>query len=106
MPKRAIQKTKATSPFSALLAQVKGPAVRDFQWRPESYASAKRVLKNALIELYKLLGYIKSFRTLNQTGFAKILKKYEKVTASLQSNSVVLIRSFSRPLGFRALLNS
>jgi SPX domain protein involved in polyphosphate accumulation len=52
----------------------------DRQFRPEAYAAAKKSLKAALLEEYKLLNYIKSYRIINRTGFSKILKKFEKST--------------------------
>ncbi|KAI5056420.1 hypothetical protein GOP47_0028238 [Adiantum capillus-veneris] len=41
---------------------------------------AERTLRDACQELYRGLGYLRRFSTLNATGFAKILKKYDKKT--------------------------
>ncbi|OMO83035.1 hypothetical protein CCACVL1_11592 [Corchorus capsularis] len=41
---------------------------------------AEKMIKGALIELYKGLGYLKTFRHLNMLAFIKILKKFDKVT--------------------------
>ncbi|GAB4840233.1 Phosphate transporter PHO1 1 [Ancistrocladus abbreviatus] len=41
---------------------------------------AEKMIKGALIELYKGLGYLKSYRNLNMLVFVKILKKFDKVT--------------------------
>ncbi|GAA5978749.1 hypothetical protein JCM11641_006165 [Rhodosporidiobolus odoratus] len=49
--------------------------------RPEEYTNARSKLKLATFEYYRLLGMLKSYRVLNRTGFAKALKKYEKITA-------------------------
>ncbi|XP_059447547.1 phosphate transporter PHO1 homolog 1 [Corylus avellana] len=41
---------------------------------------AEKMIKGAFIELYKGLGYLKTYRNLNMLAFAKILKKFDKVT--------------------------
>ncbi|XP_065880184.1 phosphate transporter PHO1 homolog 1 [Euphorbia lathyris] len=41
---------------------------------------AEKMIKGALIELYKGLGYLKTYRNLNMLAFMKILKKFDKVT--------------------------
>ncbi|KAH7569903.1 hypothetical protein JRO89_XS05G0016200 [Xanthoceras sorbifolium] len=41
---------------------------------------AEKMIKKALIELYKGLGYLKTYRNLNMLAFIKILKKFDKVT--------------------------
>ncbi|XP_058183031.1 phosphate transporter PHO1 homolog 1 [Rhododendron vialii] len=41
---------------------------------------AEKMIRGAFIELYKGLGYLKTFRNLNILAFMKILKKLEKVT--------------------------
>ncbi|KAL2559365.1 Phosphate transporter PHO1-like protein 1 [Forsythia ovata] len=41
---------------------------------------AEKMIKGALVELYKGLGYLKTYRNLNMLAFAKILKKFDKVT--------------------------
>ncbi|XP_076914938.1 phosphate transporter PHO1 homolog 1-like [Bidens hawaiensis] len=41
---------------------------------------AENMIRGALIELYKGLGYLKTYRNLNMLAFAKILKKFDKVT--------------------------
>ncbi|KAK9118848.1 hypothetical protein Scep_016941 [Stephania cephalantha] len=40
---------------------------------------AEKMIKGALIELYKGLGYLKTYRHLNMLAFVKILKKFDKV---------------------------
>ncbi|CAD6893916.1 unnamed protein product [Tilletia controversa] len=47
---------------------------------PERYRSAKKKMKAAVLEEYRLLELIKDFRTLNRTALAKILKKLQKQT--------------------------
>lgn len=47
---------------------------------PENYVAARRKLKVAMWEFYRFLGYVKSYRLLNRTGFSKVTKKMEKVT--------------------------
>ncbi|KAK9277518.1 hypothetical protein L1049_007062 [Liquidambar formosana] len=41
---------------------------------------AEKMIKGAFIELYKGLGYLKTYRHLNMLAFVKILKKFDKVT--------------------------
>ncbi|XWS64380.1 hypothetical protein CRYUN_Cryun06bG0181400 [Craigia yunnanensis] len=41
---------------------------------------AEKMIKGAFIELYKGLGYLKTYRHLNMLAFIKILKKFDKVT--------------------------
>ncbi|XP_057961513.1 phosphate transporter PHO1 homolog 1 [Malania oleifera] len=41
---------------------------------------AEKMIKRASIELYKGLGYLKTYRNLNMLAFVKILKKLDKVT--------------------------
>ncbi|KAL5553538.1 hypothetical protein UlMin_040939 [Ulmus minor] len=41
---------------------------------------AEKMIKGAFVELYKGLGYLKTYRTLNMLAFIKILKKFDKVT--------------------------
>ncbi|KAL3831111.1 hypothetical protein ACJIZ3_019913 [Penstemon smallii] len=41
---------------------------------------AEKMIKGAFIELYKGLGYLKTYRQLNMLAFVKILKKFDKVT--------------------------
>ncbi|KAE8716052.1 Phosphate transporter PHO1-like protein 1 [Hibiscus syriacus] len=41
---------------------------------------AEKMIKGAFVELYKGLGYLKTYRHLNMLAFIKILKKFEKVT--------------------------
>ncbi|GAA5959606.1 hypothetical protein JCM3765_007215 [Sporobolomyces pararoseus] len=49
--------------------------------RPEEYTQARSKLKLATFEYYRYLGMLKSYRVLNRTGFAKGVKKFEKVTS-------------------------
>ncbi|GJN28846.1 hypothetical protein PR202_gb17018 [Eleusine coracana subsp. coracana] len=42
---------------------------------------AGKMIRGALVELYKGLGYLRTYRTLNMMAFVKILKKFDKVTA-------------------------
>ncbi|KAG6654017.1 phosphate transporter PHO1 homolog 1-like [Carya illinoinensis] len=41
---------------------------------------AEKMIRGAFVELYKGLGYLKSYRNLNMLAFIKILKKFDKVT--------------------------
>ncbi|CAG8535019.1 5601_t:CDS:2 [Cetraspora pellucida] len=50
-------------------------------WRPPSIEEQKIRLKRRTIELFVWLSELKSFVSLNRTGFSKILKKYDKITS-------------------------
>ncbi|CAG8652059.1 6414_t:CDS:2, partial [Cetraspora pellucida] len=50
-------------------------------WRQPSIEEQKIRLKRRTIELFVWLSELKSFVSLNRTGFSKILKKYDKVTS-------------------------
>ncbi|KAK1302901.1 Phosphate transporter PHO1-3 [Acorus calamus] len=41
---------------------------------------AEKMIKGAFVELYKGLGYLTNYRSLNMMAFVKILKKFDKVT--------------------------
>ncbi|KAK4780877.1 hypothetical protein SAY87_016983 [Trapa incisa] len=41
---------------------------------------AEKMIRRALVELYKGLGYLNTYRNLNMLAFVKILKKFDKVT--------------------------
>ncbi|XP_066305942.1 LOW QUALITY PROTEIN: phosphate transporter PHO1-1-like [Miscanthus floridulus] len=41
---------------------------------------AEKMIKRAFVELYKGLGYLATYRSLNMMAFVKILKKFEKIT--------------------------
>lgn len=45
-----------------------------------SYPYAKRKLKEAIFEYYRMLSLVQSYRVLNRTAFRKITKKFSKVT--------------------------
>ncbi|KIY70705.1 SPX-domain-containing protein [Cylindrobasidium torrendii FP15055 ss-10] len=47
---------------------------------PEDYANAKKKLKKAVTEHYRVLEMLHNYRVLNLTGFRKALKKFEKTT--------------------------
>jgi SPX domain protein involved in polyphosphate accumulation len=44
-----------------------------------SYNVARNRLKKAITEYYRSLEFLKSYKSLNETGFQKILKKFDKV---------------------------
>ena len=48
-------------------------------WNSASLKHPKSLLVKQLVDIYVTLSELKSFVELNQTGFGKVLKKYEKV---------------------------
>ncbi|KAF8723961.1 hypothetical protein HU200_020962 [Digitaria exilis] len=50
---------------------------------------AEKMIRGAFVELYRGLGYLATYRSLNMMAFVKILKKFDKVTGS-QALSVYL----------------
>ncbi|KAL1923529.1 uncharacterized protein VTP21DRAFT_8509 [Calcarisporiella thermophila] len=51
----------------------------DFVEQTINYRMAKSRIKHAMVEFYRGLEMLKNYRTLNQMGFAKILKKFDKI---------------------------
>ncbi|CAI2167488.1 1871_t:CDS:2 [Funneliformis geosporum] len=58
-----------------------------YLWTPSSLDNQKIRLKKRTIELFVWLSELKSFVSLNYTGFSKILKKYDKITNSRLKSS-------------------
>jgi len=53
------------------------------------YKASRRRLKKAIFEFYRGVEMLQKYRLLNRTGFAKILKKFDKVR--WYSNDVLYI---------------
>ncbi|KAL2347458.1 hypothetical protein Fmac_001458 [Flemingia macrophylla] len=58
-----------------------GPEGANIHLNRSNLHHAEKMIKGGFIELYKGLGYLKVYRTLNMLAFIKILKKFDKVTA-------------------------
>ncbi|GLT91724.1 hypothetical protein SLE2022_095980 [Rubroshorea leprosula] len=56
------------------------PEGRKLHFNKTKVHHAEKMIKGAIIELYKALGYLKTYRHLNMLAFIKILKKFDKVT--------------------------
>ncbi|KAK2994359.1 hypothetical protein RJ640_017871 [Escallonia rubra] len=52
---------------------------------------AEKMIRGALIELYKGLGYLKTYRHLNMLAFVKILKKFDKVSDGVTTKQALPI---------------
>ncbi|KAJ4818093.1 Phosphate transporter PHO1 1 [Rhynchospora pubera] len=52
---------------------------------------AEKMIRGAYIELYKGLGYLKTYRNLNMLAFVKILKKFDKVTQKQVSSTYLKV---------------
>ncbi|GFQ01371.1 phosphate transporter pho1 homolog 1 [Phtheirospermum japonicum] len=57
-----------------------GPEGNKLHVNKKKLHHAEKMIKGAFIELYKGLGYLKTYRNLNMLAFVKILKKFDKVT--------------------------
>ena len=55
------------------------------------FSENRRKLKRAVYEHYRGVGYLKSYKAMNQTGFAKILKKFNKV-ATWKASDLYLVK--------------
>jgi len=47
---------------------------------PDDYTLAKKELKTAILEFYRGIELLNDYRVLNETGFRKALKKFDKYT--------------------------
>ncbi|KAH9772057.1 phosphate transporter PHO1 [Citrus sinensis] len=56
---------------------------------------AEKMIRGALIELYKGLGYLKTYRNLNMLAFIKILKKFDKVMNLADEVEELFIKHFA-----------
>ncbi|KAL0408804.1 UNVERIFIED_CONTAM: Phosphate transporter [Sesamum radiatum] len=57
-----------------------GPEGNKLHINKKKLHHAEKMIRGAFIELYKGLGYLKTYRNLNMLAFVKILKKFDKVT--------------------------
>ncbi|XP_031096737.1 phosphate transporter PHO1 homolog 1 [Ipomoea triloba] len=58
----------------------RGPEASRLHINKTKLRHAEKMIRGAFIELYKGLGYLKTYRNLNMLAFVKILKKFDKVT--------------------------
>ncbi|KAF3432615.1 hypothetical protein FNV43_RR27355 [Rhamnella rubrinervis] len=56
------------------------PESRKLHINKKKLHHAEKMIRGAFMELYKGLGYLKTYRHLNMLAFIKILKKFDKVT--------------------------
>ncbi|KAH6805420.1 EXS family protein [Perilla frutescens var. frutescens] len=57
-----------------------GPEGNKLHINKKKLHHAEKMIRGAFVELYKGLGYLKTYRNLNMLAFVKILKKFDKVT--------------------------
>nr|CAB3476581.1 unnamed protein product [Digitaria exilis] len=76
------------SPSSRNKCSLDGGAVRQSISKTK-LRHAEKMIRGAFVELYRGLGYLATYRSLNMMAFVKILKKFDKVTGS-QALSVYL----------------
>ncbi|KAL1556614.1 Phosphate transporter PHO1 1 [Salvia divinorum] len=57
-----------------------GPERNKLHINKKKLHHAEKMIRGAFVELYKGLGYLKTYRNLNMLAFVKILKKFDKVT--------------------------
>ncbi|RIA85720.1 SPX domain-containing protein [Glomus cerebriforme] len=67
---------------SRLSADIDADNRLSYLWSPSLLEEQRIRLKKRTIELFVWLSELKSFVSLNNTGFSKILKKYDKITNS------------------------
>ena len=53
------------------------------------YRVARRRLKQAILEFYRGMELLKEYRLLNQTGLAKILKKFDKAAGTQNKRRIL-----------------
>ncbi|KAK1235825.1 Xenotropic and polytropic retrovirus receptor 1 [Marasmius sp. AFHP31] len=76
---------------------------------PDEYHTAKKRLKKAVVEHYRLIELLHNYRVLNITGFRKALKKFEKVTGvpaqKAYMTEKVETSAFSTGQSLRSMMN-
>ncbi|KAJ0402715.1 hypothetical protein P43SY_007857 [Pythium insidiosum] len=75
-----IQYDKVETAYEKHLALLRDQfALLRAQYRPEAPQATQDSVKNALMELHRVLNHLNNFALLNYTGFVKILKKHDKM---------------------------
>ncbi|KAL3824049.1 hypothetical protein ACJIZ3_020078 [Penstemon smallii] len=95
--------TNPTRTFSAIsyllwddLASKKcGPEEKKFHINKTKLHHAEKMIRGAFIELYKGLGYIKTYRNLNMLAFVKILKKFDKALKLADEVEELFVKNFA-----------
>lgn len=60
------------------------PEGNQFALNKKNLHRAEKLIRGAFVELYRGLGFLKTYRSLNMLAFVKILKKFDKVTGQQQ----------------------
>lgn len=60
------------------------PEGNRFMLNKKNLHRAEKLIQGALVELYRGLGFLNTYRSLNMLAFEKILKKFDKVTGQQQ----------------------
>lgn len=60
------------------------PEGNRFTLNKKNLHRAEKLIRGAFVELYRGLGFLKTYRSLNMLAFVKILKKFDKVTGQQQ----------------------
>lgn len=71
-----------------------GPEGNKLHINKKKLHHAEKMIRGAFVELYKGLGYLKTYRNLNMLAFVKILKKFDKVSIRGQSSSSFTVSPF------------
>ncbi|KAK6914124.1 EXS, C-terminal [Dillenia turbinata] len=80
----------ATTPTQAITA-VTSMSWEDLVNNPKKIRCAEKMIRSAFVELYRGLGLLKTYRSLNMVAFKKILKKFDNV--SNQQASAAYLRT-------------
>ncbi|KAJ3700733.1 hypothetical protein LUZ61_004438 [Rhynchospora tenuis] len=67
------------------------PSINKLSVNKTKLHHAEKMIRGAFIELYKGLGYLKTYRNLNMLAFVKILKKFDKVTQKQVSSTYLKV---------------
>ncbi|OLL23764.1 Protein SYG1 [Neolecta irregularis DAH-3] len=90
--KHPVERMRTTAHYVEAAFKPANPALNSSHkqiLKPVSYRAGRRKIKYALLEFYRSLELLHNYRLLNLNGFAKILKKFDKI-AEIKSSKAYL----------------